>query len=762
MYQLRILGGFSLRQRSGSAMSVLPLTRAEAVLAVLAVCGDLGCTRERLMALLWPESDEAHSRHSLRDALNALRHALGADAVFAQGEHLRLNHSVVISDVLEFSQALSAGRHGEAVAVYGGPLLEGFHVDDAPEFERWLDSERSRLAREHGEALEHLATTAEQSGLWNEAAKWWARAVEHDPVNSRVVLRYLNALAAAGDRANALKAADVHLRRLREELDIEPDREVLAGIERLRRGKTLAPPERRESPTAEDLITPMTKATAAEGIAAEPRRGQARRRWRAGLAVAGTVVLAAFGWWAVKAIEAATGRAPIKRLAVLPLASFTNDTSQDYFVQGVHEALISNLQEAGLTVLGRTSVLRYRRTEEPPRQIARELGVDALIEGWVMRSGDSVEVSVRLIDGRTELARWEHTYSGEVRSVFALYHGVTRAIAEQIHGALGPAAAARLASAQTVDPQAYDDYLQGMFHAQRLTAPELDAALGYFERALRRDSSYALAHAGIAWVWACRSQIGVAPHLEAIPKAIAAANEAAALDSTLAEVQRVLAEVKTWSDWDWAGGEAAFKKAIEINRNDAQAHAEYSHLLYLTGRPQEGRAEMDRAVALDPLSSFVQGFRGVVLEFYERRFDSAIVEFRQALVGGNQLGGDIVDALHLAGRDSEAVTQLRKMVADDKDLLAAANRGWAEGGWRGVNRRFADLLAARPSSATQGPAGIAFMYADAGDKARELEWLERAYRAHDPNLPYVCHARILSLPEEPRFRDLCRRMGLPI
>jgi Tol biopolymer transport system component/DNA-binding SARP family transcriptional activator len=242
MFRLRVLGGFALEGPSGDTTPHLPQRRAEAVLAVLAVCGDLGCTRDRLIALLWPESDTAHARHSLRDALRAIRHVLGSDAIRSGGELLHLDPCVVGSDVLSFSLALSVDRHAHAVRAYSGALLEGFHVDGAPEFERWLDGERSRLARQYAEALERLAKTAECDGEWDEAAGWWARAVDHDPLNSHLVLHQVRALAAMGDRANAVQAADAHSRRLRQELDLEPDREVLAKIERIRRGDLPTPP----------------------------------------------------------------------------------------------------------------------------------------------------------------------------------------------------------------------------------------------------------------------------------------------------------------------------------------------------------------------------------------------------------------------------------------------------------------------------------------------------------------------------------------
>ena len=241
MFRLRVLGGFAVEGPSGASAPGMPQRRAKAVLAVLAVCGDLGCTRERLLALLWPESDEAHARQGVRDDLLAIRHALGPDAVRSVGDLLHLDPAVVGSDVLAFTQALASGSPAEAVRAYAGSLLDGFHVDDAPEFERWLDGERSRLAREYAETLERLASAAERAGAWDEAVGWWGRAVEHDPLNTHLVLQHAQAMAAIGDRANAIKAADVHVRRLRKELDLEPDREVLAKIERIRRGEATAP-----------------------------------------------------------------------------------------------------------------------------------------------------------------------------------------------------------------------------------------------------------------------------------------------------------------------------------------------------------------------------------------------------------------------------------------------------------------------------------------------------------------------------------------
>jgi DNA-binding SARP family transcriptional activator len=246
-FHLRVLGGFALEGPAGAPATALPQRRAEAVLAVLAVSGAMGCSRERLVSLLWPERDEAHARHGLRSTLHAIRRALGSDAVAVAGEFLRLDPDVVTSDVGAFARAVAAKASADAVRAYRGDLLEGVHLDDAPGFERWLDAERARLAREYANALQSQALVAEAAGDWVAASDWWARAVEHDPLNSRLVSCQLRALVAAGDRANALRAAELHGRRLEKELGLAPDGAFVAAVAAIRNGESLA---RGEGPVA--------------------------------------------------------------------------------------------------------------------------------------------------------------------------------------------------------------------------------------------------------------------------------------------------------------------------------------------------------------------------------------------------------------------------------------------------------------------------------------------------------------------------------
>ena len=403
MFRLRVLGGLALDGPSGVGAPAPLKRRADAALAVLAVCGDLGCTRERLLALLWPESDEASARHGLRDVLHAIRRALGPEAVPSRGSHLRLDSAVVSSDARSFAEALGSGRPADAVAVYGGPLLDGFHVDDAPEFERWLDGERTRLAREYGEALKQLATAAERAGAWGEAAGWWARAVEHDPPNSHLVLRQVRVLAAIGDRANAIQVLEAHARRLREEFDLQPDREILVMIERIRRGelpalKGVVPPSMpAPRQTVEESPQPLPQTAITTPVSWS-------RRWIPWAAVGAVVVLGAT-FWAGRLLKTRTPEASGSRtaVAVLPFRNLSADSSYAYFAGGLHDELLTQLAKvASLRVIGRTSVLGYEETSKPLPQIGQELAVGSIVEASVQVVGNRLRVAVQLLDPVTQ------------------------------------------------------------------------------------------------------------------------------------------------------------------------------------------------------------------------------------------------------------------------------------------------------------------------------------------------------------------------
>jgi TolB-like protein/DNA-binding SARP family transcriptional activator/Tfp pilus assembly protein PilF len=480
---------------------------------VLAVCGDLGCTRERLVALLWPESDEARAQQGLRDALYAIRRSLDPGAVLSAGRLLTLDPTVVVSDVQLLAQALSSGRHADAVQAYAGPLLDGFHVDDAAEFEHWLEGERARLARQFAEALEHLARVAESAGAWHEAVRWWGRAVEHDPVNSHFVLQHARAMAAIGDRPNALKAATDHARRLREQLDLEPDGDFLAAIERIRKGETPARPALlprltpgpADAPAAHQLLLPREPTAAPSGPSAPTPAApitplRRRPRWVPWAAAAVVVVLGAFaaGRWLKQ--HATRPIPPRTAIAVLPFAYLGADSSHAYFAGGLHDELLTRLSSvAELKVIGPTSVRDYPPTS-PLRQIAEQLEVGSIAVTSVEIVGNQLRVFVRLLDPVTGSQLWVQTYDRILDDAFAVQSDIAQRIANAVGATLTSAEAAAIAAAPTQNKQAYDFYLQGRDYFWRpgFLRPNLESAQQLYQQALALDPAFALAHAALS------------------------------------------------------------------------------------------------------------------------------------------------------------------------------------------------------------------------------------------------------------------------
>ncbi len=417
-------------------------------------------------------------------------------------------------------------------------------------------------------------------------------------------------------------------------------------------------------------------------------------------------------------------------------------------------------------MISRTSVMRYKETDKSLSEIARELNVDAVIEGSVQQVGDNVRVRVQLIDALPqEQNLWGQTYERARNDVLVMYSEMARAIVDEIQVKLTPEEEMRLASTRQVNPEAYKAFLKGQFHWYKLTPPDLEAALQYFQSALEIDPNYALAHTGIAMVWAGRAQMAHVPSSEAAPKAKEAILKALELDDTLAEVHHILASFRTWIEYDWEGGEAAFRRAIEINPNYPDAHAYYSNLLCHLRRPDEALAQAERALELDPLNSLFQDFYGNVLG-YMSRYDDAIVQFRNAIkTSPNDPVGylGLMDAFHMKGMYEEAMVAAKAAfaaigVTELEEVLA---RGYQEAGYLGAMSLLAETLAALSQETFIGPYFIAQVFAYAGKKEQVLEWLEKAYEAKDPSLPYMNSRSFDILREDSRYHDLLRRMNLP-
>ncbi|MBZ5583554.1 MAG: protein kinase [Acidobacteriia bacterium] len=459
-------------------------------------------------------------------------------------------------------------------------------------------------------------------------------------------------------------------------------------------------------------------------------------------------------------------RKGIRSLVVLPLINLSRDAEQEYLADGMTEALISDLAKLrALKVISRSSAMRYKGTAKNLPQIAEELNVDAVVEGSIARAGQRVRITAQIIDPATDTHLWAESYERDFQDVLVLQSELARAIAQEIKVAVTPEETRNLATAQRVDPEAYEAYLKGRFHWYKLSREHNDLALEYFQLSLGKDPNYALAYAGIADVWMIRGDIGLmAPH-EAIPKAMVAALRALELDDTLAEVHITLGHLRL-GQWDWIGAEREFRRAIQLHPSDSGAHFFYSDLLIMVGRVKEARAEMERALELDPLNFFFQCFLGWHL-VYLRRYDEAVAQLRKTLgvePGFSSAHMGLWGALYQKRNYEDALAEAKKFftVLGDHEIAEALASGTTEADYISAMRGAADILAGR-SSRTHVPAiRVARLYAHAGERDRALDWLEKAYEQGNPPLSHLNVAWDWdTLRSEPRFQDLLRRMNLP-
>jgi serine/threonine-protein kinase len=503
-----------------------------------------------------------------------------------------------------------------------------------------------------------------------------------------------------------------------------------------------------------------------EEIKARLRKVKLRRRKRA-ILYAGAAVLIVIA--VILALTLFRGPSEaIDSIAVLPLENLTGDAEQEYFVDGVTDELIGQLSQiSGLQrVISRTSVMRYKDTDKSLPEIARELNVDALVEGTVYQVGENVRIRLQLIDALPEERNlWTKTYERSATDVLVMYSEMAGAIADNIRIELTPQEETRLAGARQVNPQAYEAYLKGLSHWYKLTPPDLDAALQYFESALGKDPNYALAHTGVALVWIGRNQLGLVPPREAMPKAKASAQKARESDVTMAEVHYTSALIKTWMDWDWEGGEAAFQRAIELNPNYALARAYYSNLLCCLERTDEAIAQAEKSLELDPINSLIQGICGNTFAF-ARRYDDAIVHARNALKTSphDPVGHSILwEMLYSKGLFEESLSEAKAFFTGLglAEIAEAMARGYDQEGYSGAMKLAAETLVAFSQETHISAWFISFVYSFAEEKEQALNWLEKAFERKDPSMPYLITPAFDILRDEPRFRELLRRMDLP-
>ncbi|HEY2546640.1 MAG TPA: tetratricopeptide repeat protein [Candidatus Acidoferrum sp.] len=504
-----------------------------------------------------------------------------------------------------------------------------------------------------------------------------------------------------------------------------------------------------------------------EGFASRPAIW---RRTLAGVALAVCVAFVLFwmvpGTYRDRFLTLAVGRPSIRSLAVIPLENLSGDPKQDYFADGMTEELNTRLARIRtLRVVSRTSMMRYRNTHKSIPEIARELNVDAVIEGSVLRSGDNVRISTQLIDGRQDVHLWAQSYERKVDDVIAVEDSIALEIASQVRANMHPEEREYLRTRATIRPDAYDDYLRGISELSKQNVDSIRKGVEYFQRAIDDDPQYARAYAGLADGYSLLANYQNLMPAEAFPRAKIAALKALELDPESPEPHASLAMVKHHYEWDWAGAEAEYKRAIELQPNFAAAHHRYAWFLSDLGRHDQALQEIRRAQDLDPTSIVVQTNLGRVL-YRARRYDESIVELRKAeLLDPNRMFTHIFLGMAYDARGScpEAVSEFRivQTFTQGRDGTGAVH-AYASCGRLENARRALKILA---GSSTERPRDwfyIAGAFAGLGDKDHAFEWLDQAVQNRDFFLSEVQgHPFMDPLRSDPRFQELIRRMAFP-
>jgi TolB-like protein/Tfp pilus assembly protein PilF len=456
-------------------------------------------------------------------------------------------------------------------------------------------------------------------------------------------------------------------------------------------------------------------------------------------------------------------------LAVLPLANLSGDPAQGFFADGMTEELISCLMRIeALRVASRTSVVAYRDTNRPLRQVASELGVEWVVEGAVMQSGRRVRITVRLIDGSSERQVWAETYDRDMSDVLDLQSAVARDVARHIRVHVSASEQAHMTTRRRIDPDAYDAYLRARHFWNKRTREDLRRANGYFRSAIDADPTYAPAYAGLADTYAllCSTGYDVMPPTDAMPPARAAALRALELDDALAQAHASLGYIRLSYEWDWKGAEAQFERAIACNPSYATAHQWYAHCLFSMGRLGEGAAQMRRALELDPLS--VACNMGVAWSaHYARRFDDAIAQHLRTLEIVSELPMVLYElglAYQNRGRHADALAvfeRAHRLSGGEAASVMLLAQHYAFTGRQAEAQEYLAALEAMARERYVPPLYMAFVHAAGRNASEAFAWFERAFEERSNYMIYLAVEPTLDpIRADPRYQALLRRVGL--
>lgn len=736
--------------------------RRLAVLAFLATSRRRPVGRDRLTALLWPDAEPDHARHLLADSIYVLRDSLGEDVLLTSGENVSLNPALVSSDVGKFMEALDAHDFEAAVRIYseGGRFLDGVHLADSPEFERWSDTTARELEHDYRRAIEELAQAAALRGAHPESIRWWKKLAGEDRASSRIALELMRALEASGDIAGAIEFAGTHEKLVRAEIDSAPDPSVIAFANELR-----ARPKPKKSVLPPDAVSePGTVAIESPTVVLTRRHSGARR---AAFGIVTVAVIAAVTYGALEApirrsaAGDASGRGP--SIVVLPLRNITPGEDNESFADGMTEELISSLSKISrLRVIASTSAYAFESKPADVKEITEKLRVSNVLEGGVQRSGSRMRLSIRLIDAADGSTRWSEVYDRDVKDLFAVEDEIGRAVAGRLNLLL-EGRSIRPRGNRTTSVEAYDFYLRGRHQRELRSDSAMKAAMIYFKRAVTFDSGYTAAYAGLSE--AC-TQLAFTNNSRDFPRAKllecgeASANKAVQLDDSLSEAHTALGLLRLAHHIDFSIAEKELKRALELDHGNRQAHEDLAIVYGSTERCDLALAEAREAEEVDPLS--VTAIREVGRALYcARRYDEALRELNRA----RSLGPPVRNIPLIAGPVYAKKGMIAQAIAE---LQRGPTHSWARallghmyglaGNTREASRILAELTA-QFDAGTGSAFSVAVVYAGLRDYDNAFAWLDKSF--DDSSIrANIMDPLFDDLRADPRFRSVRARLGI--
>jgi TolB-like protein/Flp pilus assembly protein TadD len=705
MITVQLLGGACLRS-GDTPLSGPPAQRHRiALLALIVASWPQPISRDRAMAMLWPEKDFPSARRLLNLAVHVLRTALGEDAIASTGDGLLLNPSRVSCDLHELRAAIESDASDRVAHLYTAPLLDGFHLDDSTEFGFWLDERRRELSHAYVGALLALTERQQESGDVRGRVRTCLRLVAADPHSGAYALALMRALDDSGDTLGAIQHASEHARRRRMDLDLDSDPKVVALVEQLRTGKR-------------------------------------RAEWTA---------------------DARRVDAP--SVAVLPFLNLSGDAENELFADGITEDVIAQLSKIRtLKVISRSSVAAFKQRQLSLKEIGKRLGTTTLLDGNVRHVGDRVRIVAKLVDAETDRHLWAETYDRQLTDIFSIQTDVALQIAAALNAELSGDEQTRVRRQPTRDVQAYQSFQRAREWYIKYSPESLTRAIEFFDRAIAHDPTFALAHANKALAYTELAEIGALAPDVAYRCAMEAASTSLRLDPDLGAAHCTMGFIKGVHEFDWSGAEQELKRALELSPSSSDTYMIYGRLCAALARFDDAIALQERAHELDPLAHPLDR---VTTRIRAGRCDEAVTLAEEAVKFDplfDRARATLGWAYFMSGRQAEGLAELERAVAFSPGhtmWLGQLGQAYGMAGNTKKAREILGELAEFARSAYVSPYHFAYVYTGLGEYDKALDLLERAVAEHTGPAYSIKGSFLLTrLHEHPRFRALLQKMKL--